>query len=274
MKQARTYDQKHGIENPQPIRQGIPANGNQFADDASEADNLEDVKPKKHTKKAKMKSTKGDDPIFTLMKPKQLCIFIGSSEQGKTHLMKYLLLNMCLRNQFDFGIVFTTTKFNHSYDFIKNQNLVIAGYDEKILKQYLKKLRSSDEPPPNFVIFDDCIGSLDTMSEFIQNFASTFRHFNSSVFISLQYAYKVPPLFREQCNRCFMFKQNTKRSYEAIYDAYGLGFTDYKEFKATIDDITKEQFHCMYYLKEETEPNKKYGEYKAPAEIPDVRLEF
>jgi hypothetical protein len=234
--------------------------------------NNNDPKTKKLTLKLLKESSK--DPIFDIISgPKQLNLFVGSSEQGKSHLIKYLLINLCMMKKFKTGIVFTTTKFTGGYDFIANKNLIISKYDEDILKKYLKKIREANtngNSCPNFIIFDDMIGSLDVRSPFIQNFVSTFRHYNIGIFISTQYVYRVDPLFREQTNRCFIFKQNTKRSYEALYEAFGLGFEDYKSFKKQLDLITSEPYRCLLYKKEDTDMSKKYMAYKAKSEIPDV----
>jgi len=223
---------------------------------------------------SKNKNSARTNPILSILKPKQLLVFAGSSEQGKTHLIKSIIIDMCLRGDFNFGIVFCPTKFNKSYDFIKNQNLVIGNYNENILKQYLKKVRDNGNPP-NFIIFDDCAGEMNLVDGFGKQFISTFRHYNCSVFISTQYIYSVAaPVVREQTNRAFIWKQNTKRAYDALYESYGLAFEDFKDFKKTLDTITAEQYRCMVYLKEETEIKKKYLSYKASEKIPDVQLKF
>lgn len=204
----------------------------------------------------------------------QLLLFIGKSKQGKTHLLKSLLLNMCDEGKFQFGIVFTTTRFNKSFDFMTNQKLVIPRYDENILKQYLRKVRELPNKPSNFIIFDDILGDLDIQSAFVKNFISTFRHYNCTVFLSTQYAYAVSPLWREQCDICFIFRQKTGRSLQAVYEAFGSLFGQYKEFTDMLARITSEKYRCLVFDGDATNEDEKYSTYIADKEIPDINLKF
>lgn len=239
-------------------------------------------KPEKKKIVAKMKKNipRSDDPIFDFIGAKQLIIFFGTSEAGKSYLMIYLLRSLCLKGTFEFGIVFSPTKsVNNAYDFFTNQNLVISGYDENTLKKYMKRLRDipKEKRPCNFIVFDDCIGDLDPNTKFARQLISTFRHYNITIFMSSQYIKAItPPLYRTQCNRSFVFKMNTAEDYDGCYSAFGSGFPNKKEYIKVLNQITSEKFCSMVYLKEETEPNKKYFSYKAPEEdkIPDVKIKF
>jgi hypothetical protein len=215
------------------------------------------------------------DEMLKLIGAKQLLFMVGSSEQGKSYLMKYFLIEMCLRGDFKFGVIFTTTKHNSAFDFIKDQNCVISGYNEGALKRYLKELQGNTQP--NFIVFEDCVGQMDVLSPFLSWFISSFRHFKCTVFIMTQYVKKISPIFREQVNRAFIFKQNTKVSYDALYESFGLGFDSFKDFKAQLDAITEENYRCMVYLKEKRGlHDDKYLSYKAPPEdqIPQVMLDM
>ena len=153
---------------------------------------------------------------------------------------------LCLNKKFKFGLVFCKTKFNCGYDFIED-NKVVEGYNEDVLKNYLQTLQKyGEENPlikkqkelgiktnisPSFIVFDDIIGQMDLNSGFMSEFLTTYRHYNITLIAATQYLYKVPPLFREQADIRVMFCQTTKRSIEACYETYGQDFDNQKKWK-------------------------------------------
>ena len=75
----------------------------------------------------------------------QLFVFVGKSERGKTHMLRYLLYHGCSRENdpFRFGIIFVRTKFKQSYKF-NNVSApyvrVYEGFLIETLKAYVKNL--------------------------------------------------------------------------------------------------------------------------------------
>jgi hypothetical protein len=88
---------------------------------------------------------------------KAKCIVcVGACGKGKSNSIRYILLkNMVDRKFFQFGLVFTRTKFSEEYDFLPDK-YVIDGYKEDVLRKYLDKLKKykkeHKEVPPNFVL--------------------------------------------------------------------------------------------------------------------------
>lgn len=218
-----------------------------------------------------------NDEIFKIIQPRWLIMFAGSSESGKTHLMKYLLVNMLKNKVFQIGLIMSTTKFNDAFDFIEDKNLIISGYNENLLKKFLKKLKQLVESKRKFeafLILDDLIGTIDLTSPLFKNLIATFRHYHLSIFLSTQWIYMGSRLLREQANCVFMYSQNTADSYKALYDSYGAGFENFADFKRHLDEITRERYWAMLYLKNEREKDKKYLAYKAPEHIANLKFRF
>ena len=83
----------------------------------------------------------------------------GKPKSGKSHLIKYFMYTH--RKYYDYGIVFTKTKFNNAYDYIPDL-FVHPNYDEKKLKNLMKlqaNLINKGIKKKCFVIFDDCLTS-------------------------------------------------------------------------------------------------------------------
>lgn len=221
-----------------------------------------------------------------------LVILAGSSKSGKTHALKSLLLDHTLnrKNGFKFGLVFTSTKFNCEYSQNIPDKYILEGFDINILYNFVERIKdkygktieknikkgisTNTGVPPSFIIFDDIISSINQNDKFFKCFISTFRHYNISVFISVQYIHQVSPLIRQQANYAFIFHHEQKKSIESLFYSFGGSFENEKQFKNFLQDLTKERYHCLVYIKDEYEKDKKYLDYKAPAEIPKIKLKY
>ena len=253
-------------------------------EDDEEEDDEEEPQQRKPTKQVARQQTnrktnkKTNDPIFGMLKLPFIAAMVGSPKSGKSFCTKHLLVNLLMQGELEFGMVITGTKFNGAFDFILDQNLVVSGFNEPILKQFLRKLKMYREqkgkPAKAFLILDDMVGQIPWESGLILHLLTNYRHYGITVFIATQYIYKINPTARTVCDYAFIWAQDNKRCYEAIYDSFGLGFEDFKKFKSTIDSIVEEPYACLLYTKEKRKVEERYQAYKAPAEIPDVRFRF
>jgi hypothetical protein len=119
-----------------------------------------------------------------------LILFVGSSKSGKTHAIKSLILDYSLnkkyKNRFNFGLVFTTTKFNCT-SFLPEYS-VFKGFDMKIIvdfcdeleKKYGKQIKKNEKEgrdatygvPASFIVFDDIMSLINQKSGEFKNFIS------------------------------------------------------------------------------------------------------
>jgi hypothetical protein len=219
------------------------------------------------------------DPLLNQIKLPCVNAYVGAPKSGKSWAIKHQVVSLLLQKKLQFGMVITGTKFNGAFDFITNQNMVIAGYDEAILKKYLRKLKeyriaNGNKPASAFLILDDMLGQIPWETGIIIHMLSNYRHYGLSIFIATQYIYKISPTTRTVADYVFIWGQDNKRSYDAIYDSFGLMFEDYNDFKRTLDAITEVEFQCMIYRKDKRKKEERYGYYKAPDDIPEVKFDF
>lgn len=217
----------------------------------------------------------------------QMFVFVGKSERGKTHFMKWLLMDQIQRetNPLAFGVVFVRTKFKHSYDFVPDDK-VFEGYDEEILQQYVRNLQAMFEEegrlPPNFIVFDDLVGILNNRGAWFVNFISTYRHLNIHIFIAVQYLtgmHAVSPIMREQTTFAIMFNSKTTRTITNLFENFGQLFEKKKDFQqyffANTEPSKVGPYVCLVYNEREDELEKNYIPMRAPAKLPkSLKLTF
>lgn len=204
----------------------------------------------------------------------QICLFVGKPNRGKTHAMKHLVMERCLApDGFKFGVVFTGTTFDDEYDWVPN-NAVIQGYDRVAFFRYLSFLEEmSPNIPSNFIIFDDLVGILDKQDPYLLNFICNHRHYNCTVFLSIQYIFQgATPTLRECVTKAFLFNTKTKKTLNALFECYGQFFERYKDFKTFFMEKTSKKFECILFVQDNDDIRENYFEYKAPAELPLVKL--
>ena len=201
-------------------------------------------------------------------------LLVGKPKKGKTTALKYLLLKNSLDNfegsaNFEFGLVFSKSKFTGEYDFIENQEYVFEDYDESILEKYLNKLKETlengNEVPNNFVVFDDMIGVLNKLSPFFVNFLGTHRKTNTSIFFATQHLKTgSSTTLREITTHALIFNSKQMNTLQAVYENFGAMFKNIGEFKDNFWDITKEPYTAMLYLQDVDTIDDNYLSYKAP----------
>jgi hypothetical protein len=192
-------------------------------------------------------------------------IIVGKKNSGKTNLVKHLIVSH--RDHFNFGLVFTNTKFDDDYNYIP-EKYIIQGFREDVFRHYRKELEKMKKKtgviPPNFIIFDDLVGILKENQKFI-NFIANHRHYNTSLFISAQYLKKgVPTTLRDNIDYAVIFRATTKNSILGFYESFGQEIGSYEEFKQFLLDITREKYETLVYNATETELDNIYIKYKAP----------
>ena len=65
----------------------------------------------------------------------QVVVCVGKPKRGKSYAVRWMILkNTVDKNRFKFGIVFTKTKFNKSFDYLPDQ-YVFEDYDPAVLEK-------------------------------------------------------------------------------------------------------------------------------------------
>lgn len=213
-----------------------------------------------------------DEPIFV--------VAVGKSMKGKSYFLRYLIQDRFNKGKFNFGLVFTKTNFNGDWSFIPKK-AIKEGYDEGVLRRYVDNLKAIKEKDghiePNFIIFDDLVGILNNQSGWFINFISTHRHFNTSLFIAVQYLTgrrAISPIMREQTTHALLFNSRTKNTLVNLYESYGGLFEKFNDFKNYYLKATEEKYVAMLYREDIDELNDNYISIQAPPNVNFEPIDF
>lgn len=205
-------------------------------------------------------------------------IVVGKPASGKTFMLRYLLMldhPDYSAAPIKYGIVFTTTKFNRSYETIMPAEYVHSAYNPEALQALLDIQAQTEGRHRAFVIFDDCLDQKAFASQLFLNLATTFRHYSIDIYILTQYIYRVPPTTRECATRVAMFRTTTERSIMACYESFGTYFENFKAFKEYIINNTGGHQFVWYIANSSAETvDQVYHPCVCPSTLPDYRFEF
>ncbi len=162
---------------------------------------------------------------------------------GKTVAMEYTIKTL---KAFDFVIVISNTaQFNGDYDFLKDigvrHRIYNAGQCNKVFKMIMNIQEFSQDRERVCICADDCLGSLTGSKTFLK-LASTYRHFNISLFMTTQFVNSSMTYIRELANYVFVFDQRTDSSRKAIYQSYFGDCGTFTEFKKLFAGLKPYQF--------------------------------
>lgn len=204
--------------------------------------------------------------MSSLLKTKCPVVLLSAKQHcGKSVFIKYVLCTMFMEQRIKYGIVFCPTAFTGSYDFIPSQ-YVYNSYDINIVKRLMgiqvQQKKQNGYIEPAFIVFDDCIGSMDFNSNLINKLITSNRHYNLTIFLATQYLFKIPPLIRDCVSYFICFRQKTTKSVKAIYETYMQDIGDYRKCYKFIEKNTKD-YYCIIVDNDEDD-KKKYKVTKAP----------
>lgn len=178
---------------------------------------------------------------------------LGACKSGKSYLAKFLVTTY--KKQFNNIIVFTSTGFTKSYDFIETLGIksTISGtinidkkitYILKLSQQYIEK----NHNPKTLIIFDDVMGSIKSYSEKLKQLLSTYRHYNISVMFISQYSNAIPTYIRELSGYIFIFNQESKNCKKLVHESYFMDVCDkLTDFINFFNDQLKVE-HSFYFV--------------------------
>lgn len=193
---------------------------------------------------------------------------------GKTHLIKYILYDLFVKKKLSYGIVFCPTSFNQSYDFLESK-YVHSQYNENVLTHLINiqiaQIEKNGKALPSFVIWDDCIGSINFQSPLFMKLITTYRHYNMTLIFTTQYIYKLPTTLRECATYFITFNQQQKRSLVAIHETFMGDIDTWNEVREFIQQNTKD-YNFIIVNTQETLENK-YKFAKAP-NVKDFHIKY
>ena len=215
-----------------------------------------------------------------LKKKPAIYLFSGKPCSGKSHCLKSIIHDFQKGSDpyFKFIICFVRTKFNHDYDYLPDEYVDDKYSDEKLLT-HIEKLRTyrkkTNKPvPPNAIILDDLMSQVDFYSPEMSNWLATYRHTNTSVFLTIQYMLNrtASTALREMVSYSFLWNTKFKNSLKGYFEAFFQLYDSYDDFVRDFQRITKVKFQCVIYCADIDELADNYIPYTAPADIPNFKL--
>ena len=203
------------------------------------------------------------------LKYPSLVLINGRQGSGKSWLLSYIMREAYVKNEFDYGIVFSNTLFEGTFQYIPKKYRY-DDFDEDKVKS-LMALQKKHNNKRAFIIFDDCLDDENQWNnQTIKKLTTQLRHYNISMIITTQYPHMIPPRIRANAMySMFLDVGSGIRELGAIYQCYGNRFPSFQEFKQFyFENIKNHQFIMWNKDKQE------YSVYRAPENIPHFKLKY
>lgn len=199
------------------------------------------------------------------MKTPCILLCVGFCGGGKTVAITYTIKTL---KAFDFVVVLSSTsEFNGDYDFLKDMPGVSSRiYNASNCNDMFAKIMKIQEIAKKkgdmkrvCIVCDDVMGVLSNSKVFAK-LASTYRHFNISIFITTQFVNNSTTYIRELANYVFVFDQRTDQSRKAIHQSYFGDTGTFSQFKELFAGLKPYQFFFI------DRPGKKRFKFLVPYE--------
>lgn len=106
-------------------------------------------------------------------------------------------------------------------------------------------------------------------------FTGTYRHYNFTVFIAIQYIQQIPQTIKNCTTYSFFFKQKSLRSIVALWDAFVSTFFDKKkQWQDFLDKYTRNYYVIVLNMEAEGGIKECFLRIKAPAQLPDLQINY
>lgn len=206
-----------------------------------------------------------------------LILLSGRPAAGKSHAIRYIMLNLhsdYSKNPVKYAVVFTTTAYNGSFDYIPN-GFVHNSYKPEILEEVIRIQQSTGGRHHAAVIWDDVLPSGAFNSDLVVQLFTTFRHLNITAICSTQYIYKLSPTLRECATRVLLFRTVTQRSVKALYESFGQYFKNEKDFSNYLLKNTNNYRFVLFKANSQSDKiSEIYSVLKCPAQIPQFKYVY
>ena len=203
-----------------------------------------------------------------------IIILCAAPKSGKTYMVKYLMNELFKKKKLDYGICFCPTNFTGAYDYLP-EHYIHSQYNENTFINFyniqIEQIKKNKKCKPAFVIFDDCIGSVNFESNKFKKIISTYRHPNLTLIFTTQYIKALPTILRECASFFITFRQSKEISFKGIQENF---MNDYnlKEVKKIIGKIPKYRFLLICL---EEDDDKKYNfNGKAPDKYKEIKIKY
>lgn len=200
-----------------------------------------------------------------------LVILNGIPDSGKTHLMRYMLLQDAMNKKIDWVVVISPSCFTGSFDMVP-RSCRRSTWDEHFVREVL--LIQKRERKRLLFIIDDGIGFVGFGTKLFTHIIAMFRHYNCKFLIATQNVCKLPVIARDCSTHVVMFQSYVMGQLKNLYLNYGTHFSTFEEFRKYLKYATDEPHQFILYTKKPPIDSNipVYQILMAPAKIPRYRL--
>jgi hypothetical protein len=203
-----------------------------------------------------------------------LFLTIAKKYSGKTHLLKWMIYKIAMAGKFDYGMVVSGTAETGEWNIVPGRQIFSTWGEgkpviEKLIASQKKFLAEKSKLPNVFIVLDDIIGVIPTNDNLMSRLATSARHWKITLFVCIQSAKKIPPIFRINAEYIFVFRQIDNTQVGTIYDEFGGLFGSKEEFSNYLKEYVKN--YTALFINTKTQNNEKkdmFGLIKAPPDVP------
>lgn len=168
--------------------------------------------------------------MLDMVGPDFTIAFIGKRREGKSFALRWVAKKQA--PVFPRVFVFTRTKFNYYWQQYVPSKRIFNGFSAAILMQIIERQKllvewmfnhpdEADKINPRIlIILDDVISKDLRYEEELRVIFYEGRHSKISLYITMQYAYGIPPGMRENLDMAFIFRLHSTRQIEAVADTF------------------------------------------------------
>lgn len=217
-----------------------------------------------------------------------VALLVGKPRTGKSVFMNYLTHQLMVDQPrlpdrtdqtqvdtktgpaFDYVVVVSPTVLqNRDYDWL-DDSFKHTEFNSALL-QRLFETQQKNKSPRCLLIMDDAVGNKEMNGNDMKRLMTTYRHWNITVWLSVQYLNQaVPTVIRDCCTMVLWGRMTTKRSIDAMYESFGMSRFSRNGFEALLRQIKRHEFvlHRPY------ERDDEYVLVRAPFPLPKFYLEY
>ena len=200
-------------------------------------------------------------------------ICIARAGSGKSVLLRSVMKSAAEQGVYKHIICFTQTGtcLNNEYDWLPSHAVREVTDVEQIfaifnkLKQW-KRQNPKKEIQSWALVLEDIAGQASSKLVYDprwQHIVSTFRHYKCSIFMNVQYWSAISPHMRSAIDYLAVFRTRSKAAIKGLYAIMDAHFDSARDFKATLQDATKEPYHCLWYDARAEDRSSAFRSFKA-----------
>jgi hypothetical protein len=199
-------------------------------------------------------------------KPFILTIF-GKPGEGKSALAQYVVYEKFQQKAVDYVMVISNSSYNDDWKWLPSK--AIKKHWTKELATTIQNFQMKSNRGHLLIVLEDPVGSFPWDDKQVLQMVITHRHLNISWIINIQYVNKIPPIYRECATYSAIFKQQTERAKEALFQSYGGDFGTKKNFY----DVLQRSTGNFYFLFFEA-PFQRWSKVKIEPLPKNAKIEF